>query len=137
MTNRISVKPKKDIMSVTINTIKENKEKIANLIETFSKAIQKKNCGPEVLDLLHGISFHSEQFFINAGLLLEKYEILSFEKHEIGHMEFVRDLVQFQERLEKGESMLAFDLYDYVKNWFEDYLQSTEKEILERIGEGE
>ena len=124
-------------MSVTIDTIKENKEKIANLIETFSKAIQKKNCGAEVLDLLHGISFYSEQFFIDAGLLLEKYGILSFEKHEIGHMEFVRDLVQFQERLEKGESMLAFDLYDYVKNWFEHYYQNTEKEILSQVSKSE
>ncbi|NJO87911.1 MAG: hypothetical protein HC831_02330 [Chloroflexia bacterium] len=122
-------------MGVTIDTIKENKEKIANLIETFSKAIQKKNCGAEVLELLHGISFYSEQFFIAAGLLLEKYEILSFEKHEIRHMEFVKDLMQFQERLEKGESMLAFDLYDYVKNWFEDYLQGTENEILDQVGE--
>lgn len=121
-------------MSVNIDTIKENKEKIANLIETFSKALQKKNCGPEVLELLHGISFYSEQFFIAAGLLLEKEGALSFEKHEIRHMEFVRDLMQFQERLETGESMLAFDLYDYVKNWFDDYLQSTENEIMEKVG---
>lgn len=117
-------------MEATKDRIKNSKDKIEELIETFYKALQKKNCGQEVLELLHGISFHSEQFFINSSMLLEKYERLSFQKHEIGHMEFVRNLMKFQERLELGESKLAFDLYDYVKDWYDNYIQDIDNEII-------
>ena len=120
-------------MNTTVDSISDIKNKIAKLLDTFSKVLKKQGCGPEVLELLHRISFYSEEFFINAVFFLEKYHILSYEKHEIRHMEFVKNLVQFQERLEKGESMLSFDLYEYVTNWYDDYLLNTEKEILEYI----
>ncbi|MDF1547342.1 MAG: hemerythrin family protein [Bacteroidales bacterium] len=123
-------------MNETIDKLVENREKIADLIETFSLALKKKNCTPEVLDLLHRISFYSEDFFIHAELFLKKYNLASYEKHTIAHKEFVNQLIQFQERLEKGESMLAFDLYDYVTNWFSTYLTTTEKEVANYIESG-
>lgn len=123
-------------MDATIDKLVENREKIADLIETFSLALKKKNCTPEVLDLLHRISFYSEDFFIHAELYLKKFNITSYEEHTKKHKEFVNQLMQFQGRLEKGESMLAFDLYDYITNWFSTYLTTTEKEVAKYIASG-
>lgn len=120
-------------MNATIDKLVTNREKIADLIETFSFALKKKNCTPEVLDLLHRIGFYSEDFFINAELFLKKYNLASYEEHTREHKDFVSQLIKFQERLEKGESMLAFDLYDYITSWFEKYMITTENEIAEFI----
>ncbi len=116
-------------MEVTIDTVRKNKEKINDLINSFPGILKKKDCLPEVLKLLHGISFYSEQFFLNSSILLEKHELLSYAKHDIGYMEFVNNLVRFQERLTSGESSLAFDLHDYVKHWFNNYVVDVENDL--------
>ncbi len=119
-------------MEVNLYTIKKNSEKIGQLVESFTSLLQKENCTEEVLKLLHSISFHSEQFFINSTLLLEKYELLSYQKHVIGQMEFVNNLTRFQERLQSGEETLAVDLHNYVKHWYEDYVQDVESELFKQ-----
>ncbi len=116
-------------MEVTIETVLKDKENIANLIKSFSEILKKEDCLSEIIELLHGISFYSEQFFINSTLLLERHELLSYAKHDIGYMEFVNNLVMFQERLTSGEISLASDLYDYVKHWFNDYVLDVEKDL--------
>jgi hemerythrin len=120
-------------MTLTIITLNENKQKIAELINSFSKTLDQSMCKNDVLDFLHKVSFYTENFFINEELFLKKYEIPSYKEHVEEHKLFVTKMIHFQERLEKEKLDICKELHQYLNNWYNHHVLKNDKEIIEFI----
>jgi hemerythrin len=120
-------------MTLTISTLTENKQKIAELIDDFSKDLKKSLCKNEVLDFLHKVSFYTEDFFINEEMFLKKYEMPSYKSHVDEHQLFIKKMVHFQEKLENEELDICKDLHQYLNDWYNHHILQNDNEIIEFI----
>ncbi len=120
-------------MNLTIDILIENQKKIADLIEFFNDAMNKKKCKDEVLELLHRVSYYTEDFFINEELFLKNYQIPSYQLHNNEHRQFVEKMMHFYKRLEANDPDICNDVMSYLKEWYEKHILNSDKQIIEYI----
>jgi hemerythrin-like metal-binding protein len=120
-------------MSLTIESLIDNQKKIADLIEFFNDAMNKRKCKDEVLELLHRVSYYTEDFFINEELFLKKYQVPSFQLHTNEHKQFVEKMMLFYKRLEENDPEICKDVISYLKEWYEKHILNSDVQIIEYI----
>jgi hemerythrin len=120
-------------MKLIVSTLSENKKKISELIEGFSKAENQHFCKNNVLDLLHNISFYTENFFINEEMFLKSYKLPSYAEHVEQHHLFVKKMLYFQDKLEDFKPEICTELIEYLKNWYQSHVLKNDNEIIEFI----
>jgi len=118
-------------MNLTIENLVENQKKIADLIEFFNDAMNKRKCKDEVLELLHRVSYYTEDFFISEELFLKNYQIPSYQLHNNEHKQFVEKMMQFYKRLEENDPDICNDVMSYLKEWYEKHILNSDKQIIE------
>ena len=116
--------------SLTIDSIRDNKNKIEKLIQFFSKAIEEEKCEGEIVNIFHKISFYTHDFFINEELFMKKYEMPSFSRHVKEHREFADKMIAFQKEFEEGKPNLCINLLDYLKFWYNKHMLNSDEEII-------
>ncbi len=120
-------------MNLTIETLTENKKKIAELIESFSIKTNQELCKNAIIDFLHKVSFYTENFFINEELFLKRYKMPSYEMHVNEHKQFVEIIMHFQKKLENNELNICAELYEYINDWYKNHILKNDKEIIDFI----
>lgn len=120
-------------MNLTIENLIENQKKIADLIESFRAAMNSRKCKEEVLELLHRVSYYTEDFFINEELFLKKYKVPFFQSHDIEHKQFVEKMLQFYKRLESNDPDICKNVMSYLEEWYEKHILNADKQIIEYI----
>ncbi|MFN8256936.1 MAG: hemerythrin family protein [Bacteroidales bacterium] len=120
-------------MNFIIEQLVENQKKIADLIGTFKEAMNKKQCKEEVLDLLHRVSYYTEDFFVKEDLLLKSVQLPTFQKHNEEHRLFVDKMKEFHGRLETDDPDICLDVLNYMENWYKSYMMNSDKQIIEYI----
>ncbi len=119
--------------TLTVDSIRHNKEKIKELINFFSKTIEENRCAEEIVNVFHKISYYTQDFFINEELLMKKYEIPSFSEHVNEHRVFAEKMIFFQNEFEQGKPELCEDLLSYLKQWYEKHMLYSDEKIIEYI----
>jgi hemerythrin-like metal-binding protein len=120
-------------MKLIVSTLLENKNKINELIEGFSNAEGQDFCKNNVLDLLHKVSFYTENFFINEEIFLKNYKLPSCAEHIEQHQLFVKKMLYFQDKLENFKPEICTELIDYLKEWYKTHVLKNDNEIIEFI----
>lgn len=120
-------------MNLIIKTLTENKEKLVELMENISKLIGQPLSKSEILDILHRVSYYTENFFINEELFLKKYDIPSFKSHSEEHKNFVEKMIWFQKRLENDDLEIGRELFNYLNDWYRYHILKSDNTIIEFI----
>ena len=118
---------------LAFEAIKENKQKISDLINSFSKSIEKKECKNEILNVFHKLSYYSSEIFIDEELIMKKYEISSISEHIKEHDEFVNKIKYFQKEYENKKQGLCVDLLKYLKQWHEQHILKADETLIDDI----
>jgi methyl-accepting chemotaxis protein len=88
------------------------------LYEAFGSNKNKKVIKHVLKELLDYTIYH----FGNEEELFEKYGYKESENHEDQHKKFIQRIEQFQKDFEKGNTILSFDLIDFLKNWLLNHI---------------
>ncbi len=121
--------------SLTIDSIRQNKEKVKELIQFFSQAVEQKKCKDEIVNIFHKISFYTQDFFVNEELFMKKYEIPFLLEHVNEHKVFADKMNFFQNEFEQGKPELCVDLLSYLKHWYDKHMLNADEQIVEYIKE--
>ena len=116
-----------------IEIIKTNKQKISDLINSFSESIENKNCKDEILKVFHKLSYFSSEIFIGEELLMKKHGIESITEHTKEHNQFVEKIKYFQQQYENKEKGLCVELLDYLKKWHDEHVLKTDETLIEYL----
>lgn len=117
--------------SLTVDSIKHNREKIEELINFFSETITQKRCKDEIVNIFHKISFYSHDLFINEEFLMQKYDMPILSEHISEHRLFTEKIVSFQKEFERGKPELCVDLFTYLKIWYRKHVLNSDQKIME------
>jgi len=120
-------------MNLTIENLVENQKKIADLIDSFKTAMNSKKCKDEVLELLHKVSYYTEDFFINEELFLKQYQAPFFQEHIDEHKQFVEKMMHFYNRIENNDPDICSDVMSYIEDWYQKHILNADKQIIEYI----
>jgi hemerythrin-like metal-binding protein len=115
---------------LTVESIRNNNEKIKELIDYFSKLIDENKCETEIVNVFHKISFYTHEFFINEELYMKKYDIPFISSHIKEHREFADKMIAFQKEFEAGKVDLCPKLLSFLKYWYEKHVQNSDEAII-------
>ena len=116
-----------------IEIIKENKQKISDLINSFSETIDNKECKTEILNVFHKLSFYSSEIFISEELIMKEHQISSMPDHIKEHKEFVNKIKYFQQEYENKKEGLCVELLQYLKKWNELHILKSDETLIQNI----
>ena len=120
-------------MNFTIEQLVENQKKIAELIGNFKLAMESNQCKEDVLNLLHRVSYYTEDFFVKEDILLKSIQVPTFQKHNDEYRLFVDKMKEFHKRLEADDPSICQDVLYYMESWYQNYMMNSDKQILEYI----
>jgi len=115
---------------LTVESIRNNNEKIKELIDYFSELIDENKCENEIVNIFHKISFYTHEFFINEELYMKKYDIPFVSSHIKEHREFADKMIAFQKEFEAGKADLCLKLLSFLKYWYEKHVQNSDEAII-------
>jgi len=113
-----------------IELIEANKQKVSELISSFSESIKNKECEKVILNVFHKLSYFSSEIFIGEEILMKENKNPLIFEYIKEHSEYVNKIKYFQKEYENKKPNLCVELLEYIKQWHEHHILKTDKIII-------
>jgi hemerythrin len=117
----------------TENTVKvliENRKKIEDLIDNFSRYVETDDCDKVIVELFHKISFYTNEYLMNERLFLKQKDVELFNQIVDKHRKFTDKLISFQKDFEQKKPDFCEEFLDFLKNWYAEQILYFDKNIM-------
>ena len=112
-----------------LNNLTENKRKIENLIDYFARYLNTGDCEKVIVDFFHKISFYTNDLLLTEKILLKQKDSGLFNRLLEEHKLFAEKLMYFQKKFEQKKQGVCKELFDFIKNWYEEHIKFLENNI--------
>ncbi|MHC4184238.1 MAG: bacteriohemerythrin [Planctomycetota bacterium] len=119
-----------DKYSVGISMIDEEHKK---LIGILNKAIFAKghNDNPEELrEVLREMTNYALTHFKTEETYMKEFNYPEYQDHKEEHRDFSAGIIAYHEKLIKGNYQIANEIIEYLKWWFVNHIQVTDKKYI-------
>ena len=114
-------------LSVNISSIDEQHKILINMINEFYEKIREKSNNELISDLITKMKDYTILHFSVEEKLFEQYNYADFEQHKKQHDGFIKKVSDLEERFNKGEIILSFEITKFLKDWLINHIQGTDK----------
>ena len=114
-------------LSVNISSIDEQHKVLINMINEFYEKIKEKSNNELISDLITKMKEYTILHFSTEEKLFKQYNYDNFEQHKKQHDVFVKKVSNLEERFNKGEIILSFEITKFLKDWLIQHIQGTDK----------
>ncbi|MCF6242436.1 MAG: hypothetical protein L3J74_13940 [Bacteroidales bacterium] len=113
-----------------IKIIKDNRKKIEDLIDNFSRYVQTGDCEKVIVDFFHKISFYTNEYLMNERLFLKQKDINLFNELTDKHREFTDQLIAFQRDYEQNKPDFCIEFLNFLKHWYSEHVLYFDENIM-------
>ena len=114
-------------LSVDISSIDEQHKILISMINEFYEKISEKSNNELISDLITKMKDYTILHFSVEEKLFEQYNYADFEQHKKQHDGFIKKVSDLEERFNKGEIILSFEITKFLKDWLINHIQGTDK----------
>ncbi len=109
-----------------IKSIDDQHKKLVNMVNTLYSAISAGGGKEQLQRLLDDLIDYTVYHFGTEEELFKKHDYPDAVAHKKIHEELATKVVEFRERLQKGEAMLSYDLLNFLKSWLVNHICVTD-----------
>ncbi len=114
--------------SVNIREVDEQHKKLIAMLNELYDAMSAGK-GKEVLSrILDGMAEYTVTHFTTEERLMREYNYPGYVKHKREHESFVRRVLEFREKFEKGE-ITAVEVMRYLSEWLKNHILGSDKKF--------
>ncbi len=73
---------------------------------------------------------YSGKHFTTEEIYMRKFKFLGYEWHRAAHLEFADKAIMSYNKLVTGDYQIANALLEYLKRWFIDHIEDTDKKFV-------
>lgn len=116
-----------DDLSVRISSIDEQHKRLINLINDFYENIRLKTPKEKISDLIKEMKEYTVFHFSAEEKYFRQYNYPGYLKHKEEHDDFVRKVLDFEERYKSGKMLLSVEITNFIKEWVSHHICHTDK----------
>ena len=120
----------KDEYNVEVKEIDEQHKKLVTLMNELMDSIQSKPEKDEVHKIIENLVSFKKNHFETEEKYFEKFDYKGTEEHKKAHGDFDKKIRELKEKNAGDELTLAFELVDYLEDWFLSHLRDMDRKYM-------
>ncbi|MBI5846882.1 MAG: hemerythrin family protein [Nitrospirae bacterium] len=117
-----------ETFSVHVQEFDEHHKRIIAMINEIRNSTGQLNDDSSVSEKVHSLIDYASTHFKAEERLMTQFGFAEYEAHEAEHDRFIAQVLEFQERLRKGEKVVSNELMTFLKDWLVKHILGTDKQ---------
>ena len=113
-------------------------EEHKEFIDIINKAIfaKKHNDNPEeIKEVLSEMAKYSQKYFSTEEAYMIKFNLPEYQSHRNERLDFKDKTIASYNKLVRGDYQVANEILEYLKQWFFNHIQETDKKHVDCFNE--
>ncbi len=120
-----------DKYSVGVKRIDEEHKKLIGIINKAAVAKKFNKKPSEVLVILDEMSDYAANHFITEETYMVHFGFPEYLHHRNEHIGFTDKMIDFQNRVFNGDSQVANEAFEFLKQWLVNHIQETDSKYTD------
>ncbi len=120
-----------DKYSVGISRIDEEHKKFIDIINKAIIAKEHSKNPEELKEVLYRITRYATIHFSTEETYMKKFNYLEYQHHKEEHDDFAIKALVYNRRVADGNSQIANEILEYLKQWLINHIQVTDKKYVD------
>jgi hemerythrin len=116
-----------DEFNVGIEEIDEQHKVLVNLLNQLHEAIREHRGKATSREILNRLAEYTRTHFLLEESLMRLTHYPGFEIHKGQHEELIQQVVALQEKLDKENATITFELLHFLKTWLTQHINDSDK----------
>jgi hemerythrin-like metal-binding protein len=116
-----------DQYSVGINEIDRQHKALMDMANELKFELDGKRSLKTARRILKGLIDYTATHFSYEEQLMDQTQYSEMESHKAIHRRLVEDVLEYNNRVERGDEQVLEELMDFIKEWLIDHIQKTDK----------
>jgi hemerythrin-like metal-binding protein len=117
----------KDNYSVGVKHIDEQHKKLIEMINNLLQAMIMGQGKSSIERIIESMADYTVSHFKTEEDLFDKYEYPETDTHKSKHEDFVKKVIEFKAKYEKGEQRLTVEVFEFLKDWLIQHIVGMDK----------
>lgn len=120
----------KDEFKLGIKIIDDQHKKFIGLIVRLYKTIYEQKTKNELKKILNELVKYKRYHFSTEEKYFKKFNYKGTSSHINAHNKFNKEIEKFIKKIDNNEMEIAFELIDFLEDWFLDHLNDMDKKYV-------
>jgi hemerythrin-like metal-binding protein len=109
----------------------EHHKKFLEIINFSKKVIKERSCEEEISLVFFRLIYYVENCFIEEEIRLRENAYPVFKNHREEHNQFIKQIVDFQQKYKAGDSRICSKLLIFLQDWFDNHILMSDRSAAE------
>jgi len=119
-------------LSVNIEMIDKQHQKLVDMINKFYDEIAKKSNKELIAELIRKMGEYATEHFRDEEELFKGLDYDGAADHIIEHEQFVKKVVDLEQRYREGKLILSIEITEFLKKWLVTHIQKVDMEYAKQ-----
>jgi hemerythrin len=110
-----------------VKQIDEHHEHLVSILNECYRTLMRHNQEQELQVVIDELRDYTHYHFETERKLMDDLGYAAANSHLAAHEKFTSSILEFQDRLQSGESLVAMDVLMFLKEWLVDHIQKTDR----------
>jgi hemerythrin-like metal-binding protein len=120
-----------DNLSVGVETFDKQHKKLIDLFNAFFASIQNKEGKERMEKVINGLKQYTVEHFKSEEDKMVLYKFPGYISHKKDHDDFVKAVIDFENRFKQGKMVLTIELTNFIKDWISDHIMKIDKQYTD------
>lgn len=116
-----------DSYSVGIHCIDEQHTALFDMMNQFYDNINIESNKNNIAKLIANMRGYTLMHFVDEEDYMVEFEYPELESHRLEHEFFLSKVANLEERLNKGDLILSFEITNFIKEWLTNHIKDTDQ----------
>jgi len=118
-----------------VKILDERHRKFLTIVNQLVDSINQEKEREELPQIFFKLMDYVENYFLLEEIYFKEYQYCDFEKHQEGHNNFVKRIVQFQNDFRQGEAAVGYELLGFLSWWIQDRILKYDASAIQYLKE--
>lgn len=119
-----------DKYSLGIPIIDEEHMKLFDILDKAFFANRHNDNPTEIREILREMSKYARLHFKTEETYMKKFNLPEYHEHKEEHRDFIAEIVAYDAKMFKGDKQIASEIIEYLKWWWVNHIQVTDKKYI-------
>ena len=120
-----------DKYSVGISKIDDEHRQFIDIINMAIATNESSDNSGELREVLYRITKYALNHFSTEENYMIEFNYPEYQYHKEEHHDFSRKVIEYCERVNKGDSQFADIILEYLKRWLINHIQVTDRKYID------
>lgn len=120
----------KEEYNIGLEAIDSQHRKFIEILDRLSQSFLKKDRRDQTAQVLEELRLYAESHFLFEERYFHEFHYEYSAQHEEGHKMFRLQVQRLQERFDRGEELVEYDIFQFMNDWLLVHVLQEDKKFV-------